>query len=157
MPRIFRALSAVAFSTALAVAAVALPANSAPPSQGSKVTQQSCQAQGGTFTSSKGTKTCTVTSSTSTSDPTPVLGSTQLDPNGTYYTGTFHKETTTTTTTTTTQRGNEAPTTSSSTTSTDRYVADQCYRVDNYGQANETVTQVDNSQCNSRINQFAYL
>lgn len=157
MPRILRTLSAVAFAATLAVTAVAPTANSAPPSQGNKVTQQSCQAQGGTYTSSKGTRSCTVTSSSTTSDPTPILGSTQLDSNGTYYTGTFHKETTTTTTTTTTQRGNDAPTTSSSTTSTDKYVADQCYRVDNYGQTNETVTQVDNSQCNSRIDQFGYL
>jgi hypothetical protein len=148
----------MAVTAMVAGSAVALaPAATAAPSKGVRVTQESCQAQNGTYSATKGTKTCTVTTTNTTSDPTPVLGSTQLDPNNTYYAGTFHKDTTTTTTTTTTQRGNAAPTTTTRTTSTEKYVADNCQRIDNYGQPNETVTTVDNSECNSRISQFAYI
>jgi hypothetical protein len=158
MPRLVRAVAAVTFAATLSGGALALaPTATAAPNSGGRVTQQSCQAQGGTYSSTKGTKTCTVTRTTTASDPTPVLGSTQLDPNGTYYAGTFHKVTTTTTTTTTTQRGNAAPTTTTQTTTSDKYVTDQCQRIDFYGQPNETVTTVANSECDSRIAQFAYI
>jgi hypothetical protein len=158
MPRSMRAVIATVFATMLAVGALVIaPAATAAPSHGGRVTQADCQARNGTYSSTKGTKTCTVTTSTTASDPTPVLGSTQLDSDNTYYAGTFHKETTTTTTTTTTQRGNATPTTTTQTTTTDTYVADQCQRIDHYHQVDETVTTVDNSECNTRITQFRYI
>lgn len=150
-----RPILAVAFASLMAVTAIA-PSATAAPKQGG-ITQQSCESQGGTYSSTKGTRTCTTTTTTTTSDPTPYYGSTQLDQNNTYYTGTFHKETTTTTTTTSTQRGNQTPTTTTQTSSQERYVADSCIRVDNYHQPNETVTPVANSECDSRIEDFRYL
>src|SRR4051812_22043571 len=122
MARFIRAVLTVAFASILAISGLA-PAAIAAPKQGDRVTPASCQAQGGTYSSYKGTRACTTRNTTTTSDPTPVLGSTQLDENNTYYAGTFHKETATTTSTTTSQRGNQTPTATTQTTSEERYVA----------------------------------
>lgn len=149
-----RPILAVAFAGFLSVGALA-PSAAAAPKQA--VTQQGCESQGGTYSSTKGTRTCTTTTTTTTSDPTPRLGSTQLDEGNGYYTGTFHRETTTTTTTTSSQRGNQTPTTSTQTSSEERYVADSCTRIDDYHEPTETVTPVPNSECDSRIDEFRYI
>ena len=132
-----------------------------------QITKANCEAQGGTYRVSKGetlerhvvvpkgTRICTIQVFSSHETTTGLVGSTQPDENGTYYRGTAHRETDYRVTTYLIQRPNEPAVTFTQYASTARVITDSCYRVDSANQPNETVTQVDNSICESRISNYA--
>jgi hypothetical protein len=148
MQSLTRSTLSLAFAAALSVAgATAATAATAANPQEDRITQSSCEADGGTYSFSKGIRSCETTTTETVDDPTPRYASNAIV-DGYYHAAVYHLQTTTTTTTTTSQRGNQTTTsTAAEPVVESRYVNDQCVRLDDPYTPEETHTVVDASFC----------
>ncbi|WP_147018058.1 hypothetical protein [Kocuria turfanensis] len=151
MKTLTRSALSLAFAGALSLvgATAATAAPGAHPNQ-DRITQSSCEADGSTYSFSKGIRSCETTTTETVIDVPRRAAVTPLE-GLTYHHGTYHQETTTTTTSTSAQRGKQTPTV----TATDpvieqEWVLDACLRIDNYGTPQSTRYLVDGSECEQR-------
>lgn len=138
---------AAALSVAGATAATAAPGAHPNPD---RITQTGCEADGGTYSFSKGVRSCETTTTETVIDVPRRVAVTGLE-GLTYHHGTYHQETITTVTSTSSQRGNQAPVVSSAEPVIEQqWVIDECLRIDNYGTPEVTQYLVDGSECEQR-------
>lgn len=146
MPQSTYAIMAVALASALSIPGVT--SATAAGSYEGRITQESCDSRGGTYSFYRGIRSCTTTFD-KTRRGTP-RGGTTTPQDGTYYRGMYYKVYQNISTTTWSQRGNQVPQVSSEHINDVLYVGSSCFRVDSHLTPNEVTTAVDLSECEQR-------